>query len=347
MRSIFLLVSLMLTACGGHDADTPTAHDTPASEDSIEHDVSEDSGGDADDGDYGSDAYSGDAADLLSDAAQAICDSMFRCCDDDAQSWFFQAWRGNTLVADRAMDMPPNASLSPETCPALVSDLMDRTWLGGWVTASESREIDIDINGAASCLNDLRTAACGPELREALTDRTCFSVSAPTGGEEQRRFLSRTATAGDNCSPMGDGFGGLYYGTCDPSQAFCCVPDETGACSPFPLVGDSGTCASTTPEGGVCTQDAPLQMCATGSSCTGGICTVNPTSTLALGEECYNPSTYSLLGDCMEGWCDLFGSAKCEAKKPNDDSCMTGEECDSDWCGIEDQTCDENPICNG
>lgn len=345
MNRFILLFCLALAACGKASTDADTARALSDSGTSPE-DQTDDADEDGSEESGTSDSYAGDGEDLLTDAAQAICDSLVRCCDETAQSWFFQAWRDNTLVADRSDDMPPNAPLSPDTCPELVADLMERTWLGGWVEAEEAGEIVLDREGAAACLEELQTASCGDSLRQALIDRTCFSVSAPSGGEEQRRFLNRTTTQGA-CSPVADGFGGLYYGTCNPSQSFCCVVDETGGCSPYPTVGSAGTCVPTTPDGGACTQDAPLQMCETGSSCVGGVCAVNATEGLAIGAECYDASTYSLLGDCTDGWCDLFGSATCEPKKVMGDTCMLGEECTSGWCELSTQSCADNPICNG
>ena len=347
MQTFFLSLFVILAACGKTQDDTTTPLGVGDSGSPAEPEDTADGDDDTAPEPGNSGAYEGSAADLMSDAAEALCDSMFRCCDGDAQAWFFQAWRDNTLVADRAADMPPNAPLSPDTCPELVTELMDRTWLGGWVAASEAGEVALDRDGAAACLDELRTADCGETLRDALIDRTCFSVSAPSGGEEQRRFLTREASSGEVCSPIADGFGGLYYGTCNPTEAFCCVTDDTGGCSPYPAVGEAGTCAATTPDGGACTQEAPLQMCETGSSCVGGVCTANPTGGLALGSDCYDPSTYSLLGDCTDGWCDLFGSAKCEPKKSAEATCMTSEECNTEWCDFSTQTCDENPLCNG
>ena len=78
------------------------------------------------------------------------------------------------------------------------------------------------------------------------------------------------------------------------------MTEDPGGCSPYPAVGEAGTCAATTPDGGACTQEAPLQMCETGSSCVGGVCTWI-LGGLALGSEC-TLSTYSLLGDCTDGW---------------------------------------------
>ena len=292
-------------------------------------------------------SFTGDAADLIADASSAVCDAMFRCCDGDSHDWFFQAWRSNTLVADRVDDMPPNTPLDPSTCPALVADLMVETWLGDWATALESGMVQMDPTGAAACIADLQEATCGDALRETLMDSTCFSQVAPAGGEEQRRFLQRTAVAGTTCMPVGDGFGGLYYGTCNPNEAFCCINDGAGDCNPFPMVGEMGSCTSVASDGQACSQEAPLQMCQTGSTCMGGVCMANASASLSVGEACYEPSTYTLLGDCAEGWCDMFGSKECESLKSDRETCTTGEECTSEWCDATERVCTENPICNG
>ena len=293
------------------------------------------------------DGYTGDAADLIADASRAMCDAMFRCCDTNSHDWFFQSWRSNTLVADRVDEMPPNTPLDESSCPALVADLMVDTWLGDWATALQDGLVEIDSTGAAECLTEIEEATCGDSLRTAFLDSTCFSQVAPGGGEEQRRFLERNALEGATCMPVRDGFGGLYYGSCNPNEAFCCVSDGTGDCSPFPTAGEAGVCLAVANDGQACSQDAPLKMCKTGSSCMDGRCVANASASLSLGEVCYEPSTYSLMGDCVDGWCDLFGSAQCEPLKVNDELCTTGEQCSSKWCDDTSRMCTENPICNG
>ena len=292
-------------------------------------------------------SFSGDAGDFVTAVSSAICDAMFRCCDGNSHEWFFQAWRDNALVSDRVAEMPPNMLLNVESCPALVADLMVETWLGGWMSTVSDGMVELDLLQAGNCLDELRNATCGDPLRAALTDRTCFSVSAPSGGLEQRRFVRRTSIEGADCRPIGDGFGGLYYGSCDSTRAFCCVPDETGSCSAYPVVGDVGTCQAITPDGESCSQEPPLQMCQTGPSCVEGVCVPNATAPLSVGEVCYEQSTYSLLGECDEGWCDLFGSQECESPKAESEPCFMADECDSDWCDPSTQTCVLNPICNG
>ena len=138
-----------------------------------------------------SDAYVGSAADLMSDAAEALCDSMFRCCDDDAQAWFFQAWRDNTpwLTGQRTCRRIP---IESRHLPRTRHRPVDRTWLGAGSPRARL-EKSPRPRRRRRLLDELRTADCGESLRDALIDRTCFSVSAPSGGDEQRRFLAREA----------------------------------------------------------------------------------------------------------------------------------------------------------
>ncbi len=337
----FLLLSLALSACA-----TPTS--STRDEGPVQPALSDSGTASPDSVDSGEPSpFEGGPSDLLRAAAGGICDALLRCCDESSQAWYFQNWRESTLVVDRVGDMPPNTALTPETCPELVETLMERTWMGGWVEAAQAATVSIDGVGAGACLDELEQAACGAELRQALTDSTCFAIAAPSGGDEQRRFIQRTGLLGDRCEPVADGFGGLYYGTCSPTEAFCCIDDGTGACRPYPTLDATGTCRAVTEDGETCSVDGPLQLCKTGSSCISGVCTRESTTPIDVGDVCYESSTYTVLGDCSDSWCDVFGSGQCEPLKGEGDACLSGDECGTGWCDAVERVCEANPVCNG
>ena len=135
--------------------------------------------------------------------------------------------------------MPPNAPLESDTCPTLLEELYPQIWLGSWLERVEAREVIFNSEAADACMTTLRNASCGEELRAALFDPTCFSNIPPSGGEEQRNLFSRLPRFDEACAPIRDGFGGLYFGSCDPNRSFCCVASDEldGGCTPFPVPG--------------------------------------------------------------------------------------------------------------
>jgi hypothetical protein len=344
-----LAVALSLTACGDKAGDDSAASDPGDGAGSgIDGGSDADDGADTDDEpdtDGGSGATGVPADALVAEAAAAWCGAVLGCCDGEDQSWAFSGWSYDDRVAHLHDRMPPTATLDAESCVALVSDILPELWMGQWLSAHEAGHVGYDGAAAEACLEELSTATCGAPVRDALLDSTCFANAAPAGGEQQRRIFERDATSGD-CVPIADGFGGLYYGSCDPTQAFCCLETSDG-CNPFPVPGEIGSCTPAGQAGETCSDTWPIQLCATGLDCLDGRCEALSSDALDLGEACYDSSTYSLLGHCSTGWCDLFGSGVCEAPKPEGESCWGDEECATSHCDAVSLTCAVNDICDG
>ena len=205
---------------------------------------------------------------------------------------------------------------------------LDARYLGYtlWLpTDLYEQDCSYNPQGFEECLNELNGANCGEEVREALFDPQCFGLSAPEGGDKQRKMFDRTAQAGTTCQPLSDGFGGLYYGSCDPQTTFCCVYDESlDGCDPYPVPGEEGICQTASLEGESCSTVTPLQLCATGLECsyTTGICEAAASEPLEIGASCYDSSSFTITGDCQNSWCDLLGSGLCEPVSSENESCM-------------------------
>ena len=278
--------------------------------------------------------------------AKGICTQILNCCDATSQEQYFANYANHTALSEYQSLLPPQATLSEEECPQLIAEMMDKTWLGSWNEVLTKGEVVFEESAFASCLNELETASCGEELTEALFDGTCFGFRAPEGGEKQRSYLSRTHTSGMSCQPIADGLGGLYYGSCDPTESFCCIASENG-CDPFPTLSDVGTCQSSSKEGESCSIEEPIQLCSTGFDCdyTSNTCIRPNTQLLQQGDVCYHPSTYEVLGDCENSWCDLFGSSQCEPLKTEGEECIFPESCASQYCDHDTSTCSANQFC--
>lgn len=311
--------------------------------------------------DAGTAADGGPTSDALplssvrAEAARATCAALFRCCPSTEElAIFFAPVSGGDpdgKYKDLIPKVPPNAPLAAADCPALVDEIYELTSLGPWVAAAEDGYVDYRPARAAECIAALDDATCGEGVRAALFDSTCFSLLPPEGGDIQRSVFARVAAEGDTCAPIADGFGSLYFGSCNPDETFCCVKEATGRCG-FPSEGKTGTCERASVVGESCSLFDPVQVCATGLECIptagpGGTdgCLAPSTEPLALGDDCYDDTQFRLLGDCSGGYCDLFGSNQCEAQKADGASCQYAEECTSGAC--EDGTCGTSTVCTG
>lgn len=296
--------------------------------------------------DAASDAGISDAGDppilpsnLISAASSEICSALFRCCSaGDIEAYFAPLLAHNRLAAF-AGRLPPAATLSATACPSLLGEMFEITPFGPWVEAAELGTVGFDAAAAAACLDELSSASCGAEASAALFDSTCFGFAAPPGGSIQRRIFVRTRTAGESCVPLNDGFGGAIFGTCDPEAAFCCVPSaqDPSRC----VIGTAaGTCRAASQVGEVCAF-APLQVCATGLECNADVCETPNLTPLATGDLCYDTASFTLLGECTDGYCDLFGTSRCESPRALGVACSQGYECLSGFCSA--SSCAEPP----
>jgi hypothetical protein len=277
---------------------------------------------------------------VVAAAADAICGALFRCCPgDDELERFFATVSGSDpagVLGDLIPRVPPAASLAAGDCPALVAEILDRKGIGPYARAAAAAELRFDAAQARRCLDALDDASCGRPVVDALFDSTCFAFEPPLGGPDQRRMFARETTTGA-CHPIADGFGGIVYGTCDPTTSFCCIDRGDGTCG----IGGAdavGSCVPTSAVGEPCGV-VPLQWCATGHECVLGggpdgadVCLPNLTTPLVNGEACWDADNGLALGTCSDGWCDLFGTNNCEHRLADGASCQADDQCASFGC---------------
>ncbi len=293
--------------------------------------------------------YDIERSQIYTQVADAICQKISTCCDEASQEYYFRSFIDRTDLQDIASQLPPNTPFNLETCLEYMPTILDRIWLGAWISQYEAELVSYNQIGFNLCLEELNSAACGQPARDSLFDPECFGSDSPAGGEEQRQMFDRTAQSGNACKPLADGFGGLYFGSCDPKQAFCCVDDPYGnQCNPYPVPEDEGLCEQASQIGEACSQVEPMQLCATGLECSysTGLCEASSELTLQVGDVCYDSVSYSLIGECQESWCDLLGSGNCETLRSSDENCQWDESCSTGYCDIELGQCTENPICS-
>lgn len=273
------------------------------------------------------------------EAAGAICGALFRCCTSTNLSDYFQGFLGafpdDKELQAFAAKLPPSASLDEASCPAVLSDMLMLRPFEDWVKLAKTGEVSYDPAKTKACGDTLKTAACGKDVNLALYDGTCFSFTAPAGGADQRKMFSRTRAVGQSCTPIRDGFGGILFGSCDPTKSFCCnataaAPNKCG----LPGAGKTSTCVAAPAVGATCSADTTnLAVCQTGVSCDPDTnkCVASKTDPLAVGAKCVDAS-YNELGVCVDSWCDVLGNKLCTAKKPNGASCQGGDECATNVC---------------
>lgn len=327
----FPLLLVLVAACGG--GGTPPAPDDVDARPTDAATI--DAGGDG-------------LATATARAADAVCGALYRCCDDDLVEYFAPYVADDRLAAFRNR-LPPQATLDEAGCRVVMSEMLDQLYLGAWVDAATAGEVAFDDGGFAQCVAALDQAACGAPARAALWDSTCFGLAPPGGGDQQRAFVHRTRSAGASCTPVRDGLGGVFYGTCDPAVAFCCYSDPAhpGCQFPFDSGGAArpGQCQAVAGVGASCSASAPLALCATGVNCDAesNTCVDPPDGPLAVGVTCVD-SSYNLLGTCVDSWCDVLGTHRCEALKADGVACTGGDECLSGACRT---TCQPDVVCTG
>ncbi|MCK6545952.1 hypothetical protein L6R52_08790 [Myxococcota bacterium] len=294
---------------------------------------------------------------FVADVARSTCGALFRCCDSGDLDEFFAPIRrdgeNDWALASFRPRLPPDATSFDETaCATVLAEIYAIMPFGDWVREATAGHVTFRPAEHAACLAALDGAACGEPARAALWDSTCFAFLAPFG--EQRAMFERTATAGE-CAPIADGIGARIYGTCDPDEAFCCFRPASDPTAPCWLAGDDrvGTCAAAAQLGEPCSFDfaaRSAQFCATGLDCDDSSadpsmwrCVASaPTTPLAIGQRC--AEDFTLLGECIDGWCDLLGTGLCEELVPDLEPCGTPEACTSGRC-IQN-VCQPNDVCS-
>jgi len=279
---------------------------------------------------------------LLPTAAALVCARLTDCCDGASRTTYLTALTENERQRDlRAALLDP--SLSPEACATGIAEALERAPFGAWKQAVNDGLVQYAPDAAQRCLDALQAAECGAELALALFDPSCFWTGPPLGGPQQRNLFVRDAQAGAPCVSLNDGFGGLYFGTCDPTAAFCCSGGDPAACRLPQGVGSPGVCAPAGQLGETCSDLPPIQPCATGLDCdANGTCLAPVTAPLAVGAPCIDDS-FTLLGTCTDSYCDLFNSRTCAPLKADGAACLGSEECASGACP--GGTCGPDPFC--
>jgi len=297
----------------------------------------------------------GDEVDALPElAAKSVCGALFRCCDDKSVTNFFAIMVADERLAGLASSLPPSATLANEAaCVSVLSDVFAIAPFADWMAAVKAGSVDYLPKAVEACSAKLASAACGAPVASALYDGSCFGFSAPAGGVEQRTMFARTDSVGAACAPIRDGVGSTLYGSCDPTKAFCCYDDpaKPGVCGlPYDAEGKArkGTCKATSALGGPCEFLKNVQLCKTGETCetstNKGKCVALNEGPLSLGAKCMDDS-FNLLGVCVDSFCDLLGSKKCEALKADAAKCTGPDQCASGSC--EKGTCGATTFCKG
>jgi len=278
---------------------------------------------------------------VLDQAAAALCDALLRCCpDDDDVAAFFSGVANaedDGIYADLKARVPPNAPLDAASCPALVGEIHQRKGIGPFAAAASDGLVSFAADAAGDCLATLDEAACGADVAAALYDSTCFGLQPPAGGDEQRTMFVRTTVEGA-CRSLADGFGALFFGSCDPASAFCCILDEGGGCG-FPAADSPGICQPAGLEGERCSGFNPVLPCVSGLECIPGAgpddtdaCVAPSTTPLSSGDRCYDGNQFRLLGVCSEGYCDLLQTDVCLPAIGLGEPCTGGGQCGDAAC---------------
>ncbi len=275
---------------------------------------------------------------LAGEIAASVCGALFRCCSGPTDlATYFAPYVGSSRLDALRMRFPPNVaagSFTESVCRATLTEAFAITPWADWIAAARAGRVRYDGAQAQACRDTLRGAACGKPVWDALGDARCFGFT-PGTGEDQRRFFARTQTTG-TCSFLRDGVGGIFFGTCDPTQAFCCYDNGSGRCTVPPITmmpNVTGTCRRASAEGEACTTLPTAQVCRTGLECGGtNRCVAPRTAALASGANCWTIAD-GVLGTCSAGeFCNLFGSNRCEPLRADGMTCGGGAQCRSEFC---------------
>lgn len=351
--SALLLAVALITGCDA--SSTPDGGSPPV-------DGGARADGAPDPGDGGSPPDAGEADALASfedTVATAWCGALFRCCAEADLEEVFAVYRvipglpsAFAAFQDR---LPPDATLTEESCVTLMRDLNAVAPFGQWLVEARAGRVGFDEDAYQACLDELGTAACGRPLEEALNDPACFALrdniaSAPVSGALTRAFFERTGALGEACTALEDD--DAVNGTCDPSAGFCCgraSPEEDcGAVG----VGGAGTCVAVGGEGDECSDFPPLP-CGEGLRCRPGAsisepgrCEPAPTETAGIGEVC--AEAFVTTAPCEEGFCDTSGDpGRCAARRDDGEACDSDDQCASFHCAGDfgSRTCAPFALC--
>jgi hypothetical protein len=335
----------------GADSSVPDGSGDTSGDD-VTADTATDTGGEGDTGaDSNEDADTGagelSASTFAAALAASVCGRLSDCCNAESQERFFAACaassgvEGDPYAAFQSRIPPVGPPLDEAGCVDLLGGLYGAGPFGSWAGAVAAGRAGFDADAARSCVEGIDRATCGAELLGALGPSGCASVLPPEPGTQRSMFV-RTAQSG-TCQPVRDGFGGLYYGTCDPQTSFCCNL-EGGRCV-VPTLGSEGQCVVASGVGSDCSYFGDLQLCTTGLDCDTetGLCGSLDYPRVGLGNRCWDDAAGDFVGECFETWCDWFGTGNCELRKRDGESCLVADECESLRC--ESGSCAAEDFC--
>ena len=280
---------------------------------------------------------------LLQRIAISTCGAINRCCNDGEIDLFWSSISNHPRFEEINATLPPQTPYDPDNCEETVERAYDVAPFGDWIDAVDRGLASYDANAATTCLNALDAAACGQDLINTLYDGTCFAFQPPVS--RNRNAFDRLGNIGDQCLSIADGAAGTFYGTCDPTNAWCAT--EVDDQKRITAAGALGTCVAAAQINEPCGLFPSATICARGSSCSvDGICEdTERVGTAMLGEPCFNTMTFTTLATCEVSYCDMTGTGHCEALKVNDDACIASYECLSGNC-IE-AVCSARSYCGG
>ena len=287
---------------------------------------------------------------LVQRAATATCDAVADCCAAPEIELFFGGMANHPRLDAIADRLPPNAPLDVDTCPDLIAEAYQAVSLGSWIAAAEDGFVEFDIEAATTCLDALEAVACDESFAEAFFSGQCFGFTPPYGAGQQRVSFGRIGNVGDDCIGLTDGAGGAFFGTCNPANAWCAqVQGEATRIVPD---GENGTCVAASGVGDPCgfvfTPGSPstFQVCQQGLECNlENECSAPNVGAIAMGDACYDSGEFTLLGDCVDSYCDILGTNECLALKDDGAACTDSFQCGSAFCN--EGRCTVGQFCDG
>lgn len=289
---------------------------------------------------------------FVADAASSVCAALFRCCDATNITDYFAPYAADDLLASFKSKIPPQKQFADAAeCSAVLAEMMAIVPFGDWVAGAKAGQVEFVSEAFETCKSTLAKAACGTDLEKALFDDGCLSFYAPAG-PKQRSIFVRKNTVGAPCTPIKDGVGARYYGTCNPLEAFCCYakPEDPMSICAYPFdangVARMGTCKAISQAGGACSLGlTTVQLCKTGEDCDSGTntCVAPATTPLMPGDICYE--NFLSTGECQKSYCDILGTSKCEPFKADGVACSADYECMIASCNA--GVCGPSTYCDG
>jgi hypothetical protein len=231
------------------------------------------------------------------DVAKAVCAKLAGCCSQADRDAYFGQFRDKPYELAAA----PSASDCETVLAATLGKLHDK-----WLPSVTRGAVAFDQVKAASCVDAVKTAACGVPLATALFgDNDCWG---PRG-----KVFAKKLALGAACENIGDG---TYYGECDPALGFCGNVSKT--CEPWKRTNED------------CTVIGTWAFCAPGLNCDNatpsrpGKCSA-PAVTVAIGQTCNALSGPTTLCG-TDAFCN-YTTGKCQAKKADGAACQYDDEC--------------------